>query len=1074
MNKTEATSNQKQFWLLNKLQPQNPAYNIPSLFHIKGNLNIEYFKNCLEKTIQNHEIYRTVFLWEDETLYQIINDFADLDFYLIRIGATNRESVEKMIQKKIIEPFDISRGPLFKTFLFQTDSQEFKLLFLTHHIISDLQTKNLFSTELSNLYNSISSGDRLKTDSYQYTNYSFWQSDFFKTPKFDAMLKYWQNALKGFTTYLNLPTDKPRQPVQNIKGNAVPINFSKKMTSCLKQFSRESSADIFLMLLTAYFILLYRYCKQEDIIIGVPLTNRRQEFHKNILGCFVNILPIAANISGTLSFQETLQLIRKTMLSAHRNQEVPFTNILANLPLKTDNSYNPIFQVGFTFEPPMELDLNGLKVIPEKIHNNGAQLDLFLNFWETDNELHGFFEFNTELFSVETIKRMLGNYKTLLKEIIKHPDEKIDCLDLLSNDEIKNLNRWNSTAKTLPENPLIHVQFETQSERTPHNTAFIYANERLTYEQLNIKSNQLAWYLKTSSIQPGDLVGIFMDRSINMAVSLYAVLKAGAAYVPMDPAFPEERIAYMIENSCLKTILTEEKTAQLLPDIKLTPVFLDNIQKQLEELPSTNLDINLSPENLAYVIYTSGTTGKPKGVQVPHRAVVNFLGSMAEKPGITEKDILLSVTTLSFDIAVLELFLPQTIGAATVIAGKEDVVDGTSLKGLIQTHSVSIMQATPVTWYILITAGWKGSKNFKILCGGEPVPFELARKLIKRSSSLWNMYGPTETTVWSTCCQIKDTDTQILVGRPIDNTQTYIVNRENRLNPAGITGELLIGGDGVTHGYLNRQELYEKVFIPDTVNEKPSPYPLYRTGDMACYLPDGSIKVLGRIDNQIKLRGYRIELGEIESALESHPFVHRSAVIVREDSPGDRILAAYIKLTDDSNFSESDLRGYLKNKLPGYMIPSLFVYLADMPMTQNGKIDRKSLPEPEKEKLFTDDTFFNPETSIEKDLSLLWGQVLKRKSVSTHSNFFEIGGNSLLSVQLTALIKKETGISIPIAKFYQHSTIASLSKYIDQSKDNSRLKESQLQNRHSQIKNTVKKRQLAHQRIRLKRGKNVR
>jgi len=1037
MTKYPASLIQEQFWLINKLQPNNPAYNIPSLFYLKGNLNIEALKKSLDEIVCRHDIYRTTFSREGNQLYQIVEKETKLTLQSVKLNnivqKEKKNQINYLVHQKITTPFDLANGPLLSVTLFYLGEQEYVLLLMMHHVITDLRSKQLFALELSALYTAFDSNKPipLSTPTQQYKDFASWQHKWLKEEQCYIMGDYWQRSLKDYSGYLNLPTDIPRPPVHKISGNACSFHLSKYFTTSLKKFSQSKTSNIFLILLTTYYILLFRYTDQNDIIAGVPLTNRRKDIHKNIAGCFVNILPIAIRISGNQNFEAVLKQIRQAMLGAHRNQELPFDSIFKKLLPQRDLSFNPLFQTGFTFEPPMELDLYNIEITPEKIHNQGAQLDLFFTLWEKDEEIQGFVEFNTELFEESTINRLISCYEALLQEIVSHPEDTINSLNILSEEEkYQQVVHWNSTDTDLPSTPLLHKAFEKQAVKTPDSIAIISESSQLSYRQLNNRANQLAHYLQSHGINSGSFVGVFMDRSLDMIVALYAILKAGGAYVPLDPAFPQDRIAYMLEDANLKFIITKDTIADQLPDHDSEKILIDTAWASIKNEANTNPETKLSPNNLAYVIYTSGSTGKPKGVQVPHKAVVNFLISMSQRPGITDKDTLLAVTTLSFDISVLELFLPLTIGAKIVIANQKTSSNGELLLDLLYSSKATIMQATPTTWYLLIAAGWKGSQEFKILCGGEPLPFDMAYKLTKRSSSAWNMYGPTETTIWSTCCQLTDKDVEIQVGKPIANTQVYIVNKDNQPNPIGVAGEMLIGGTGVTCGYLNRPNLTQKMFIPDIFRKNSSPHKLYKTGDMACYLPDGSIKVLGRIDNQIKLRGYRIELGEIETVLENHPSIKQAASIVREDEPGDKRLVGYSVINQGYLFSGIELQKYLKTKLPEYMVPSIFIQIETMPLTLNGKINRRALPKPDRKRESFEQIFSPPKTKIEKTLSKLWSKTLKIDEVGIHDNFFDMGGNSMLSVQLVGLLEEKLGITIPIVKFYQYPTIDTLSQYV--------------------------------------------
>jgi amino acid adenylation domain-containing protein len=1028
---------QEQFWLINRLQPDNTAYNIPSLFRLKGSLNSDFIKQSVSEITRRHEIFRTTFASENGQLQQIITDEPRCAFSSILLtdltSEQTEEKLQSLIRREVETPFDLERGPLLRVTLYRISDDEHYLLIMMHHIITDLRSKELFSAELSFLYNALTQGKPsvLPPPEQHYKNFALWQKNWLKSKQSEAMLAYWQEHLRNHSGYLNLPTDRPRQPVQILSGEAIPFHLPRFFTESLKKFSRRNSVNIFLTLLTAYLILLFRYTSQKDIVIGVPLTNRRHDPHKDILGCFVNILPLSFTISHDLTFEDVLRQVRLEMLAAHRNQEAPYELIVKSLRPKRDPSYNPLFQAGFTFEPPMELELEGVEITAQKIHNHGTQLDLFLTLWEKEEEVHGFIEYNKELFDESTLTRLAGHYETLLQSILTKPNDLISSLPFLpKSEENKILVEWNNTYRELPKKTYLHTLFEEQVLINPDAVALVFAGSHLTYQELNIRANQLAHHLLTLGVKPGTLVGVFMNRSLEMVVALLGILKAGGAYVPLDPNFPHDRLAYMLEDTGTSILLTQEHLSSNITHSNITKIHLDTQWDEIGTRSILNPAVPLAAEDLAYVIYTSGSTGKPKGVQIPHKAVVNFLLSMRRQPGITEKDALLAVTTLSFDISVLEIFLPLSVGAKTIIASRENATNGQQLLELLKKSATTIMQATPATWYLLLAAGWQGSNEFKVLCGGEALPQDLAQQLVKRSKNVWNLYGPTETTIWSTCCRLQENSPEILIGRPIDNTRIYIVNQQNQLNPLGIAGELLIGGAGVSRGYINQPALTKEKFIPDHFGSTPDSL-LYKTGDLASFMPDGNIKILGRLDNQVKLRGFRIELGEIESTLKTHPDVDQAVALIREETPGDKKLVAYITLQTGRHFSEIELRRHLKKKLPDYMLPSIIVKMDSMPLTHNGKIDRKSLPHPEMKRPELAQEFILPQSEIEKIVSHLWSKTLKIDTIGIDDNFFDLGGDSLLSVQLVMLLEKEMQTEIPVVKFFQYPTIRSFAEYLE-------------------------------------------
>ena len=580
----------------------------------------------------------------------------------------------------------------------------------------------------------------------------------------------------------------------------------------------------------------------------------------------------------------------------------------------------------------------------------------------------------------------------------------------------------------------IHQLFEEQAQRRPDAAAVISGTQSVTYKELNERSNRFAHYLRGLNVGPGKLAGICLERSAEMLIALLGILKAGAAYVPLDPDFPRDRLEYMAKDARLSVLVTQKSLVSVMQATNATTVCIDTEAEQIKKLSAESpgqlqAEQMSGPEDLAYVIYTSGSTGTPKGVQVHHSAVVNFLCSMAQKPGISEDDILVAVTTLSFDISVLELFLPLSQGACTVIASRDVAADGKLLLQTLQKTKATVMQATPVTWRMLIGAGWNGSPQIKVLCGGEAVPRDLANELIDRSPSVWNMYGPTETTVWSTSCQLQDKQGPVMIGRPIANTPVYILDQHLQPVPLGVSGELYIGGAGVSRGYLNRPDLTEKAFVKNPFSPDPSAV-MYKTGDLTRYYANGNIEFLGRIDQQIKIRGFRVELGEIETVLLEHPSIKQGVVIVREDRPGDARLVAYMVHAEGLKIDSRELRQFLRKKLPDYMIPQHFVELDTLPRTPNGKINRKALPKPDAS-MQADDNYKEPQTAIEKQLAAIWADILGTKRVGLNDSFFELGGHSVLAIQVVSAVRDSLSVDLPLRAIFETPILIDLAQHIE-------------------------------------------
>jgi amino acid adenylation domain-containing protein len=662
--------------------------------------------------------------------------------------------------------------------------------------------------------------------------------------------------------------------------------------------------------------------------------------------------------------------------------------------------------------------------------NGTAKFDLFISLVEEPDRLRGAIEYSTDLFDGKTIAQMWRHYRAVLEAIVMKPETRLSDLPLLDTEEKQRLLiAWNNTLTDYPKGRSIHRLFENQVDRSPEALALTYEGEHLTYRELNQRANRLAHYLKNAGVEREALVGICMERSAQMVVALLAVLKAGGAYLPLDPAYPEERLAFMLEDAQASIVITESGQARIAPRDGVKVVCLDAIKDWVARQSPENPATESAQDNLAYVIYTSGSTGKPKGVQIQHSGVVNFLNSMRRQPGLSSEESLLSVTTLSFDIAGLEIFLPLTVGAHVILVSREVAADGRQLLEKLQEHEATVMQSTPATWRMLLEAGWAGSQRLKILCGGEPLPQGLASQLIEKGSSVWNLYGPTETTIWSATRQVVSAAGPVSIGRPIDNTQIYILDAHFEPVPIGVAGELYIGGAGLARGYLNRPELTAEKFLPSPFGDRPGAR-LYRTGDLARYRRDGDIEVLGRIDHQVKVRGFRIELGEIESVLAKHPDIRQAVVTSQEDDRGDRRLAAFLVPKQKSAPPPSELRSFIRTQLPDYMVPSFFVTLDALPLTPNGKVNRQALAAVEAAGSEPAHGIVKPRNRLELELLRIWEEVLNIKSIGVNDNFFELGGHSIIAVRLFAQIEKKFEKKLPLATLFRAPTIEQLASYL--------------------------------------------
>jgi amino acid adenylation domain-containing protein len=758
-----------------------------------------------------------------------------------------------------------------------------------------------------------------------------------------------------------------------------------------------------------------------------------------LIGCFINVVPLRSNIEHNSSFLEFLEQVKQVSLDAYTYPNFPVEKMLSTLKNQRDASYSPWFQVLFILlnVPANNLELSGIKSTENDFNKGAATFDLTFLIEQKEQGLKCSFEYNTDLYNDDTISRLIGHFKVLLQGIVSSPATSVKQLPLLTESEKQQLLvEWNDTTADYPRSSCIHQLFEAQVAKTPDSVAVVFEDEQLTYRQLNNQANQLAHYLQSLGVGPEVLVAISVERSLEMIVGLLGILKAGGAYVPLDPSYPPDRVEYILSNSEAPVLITSSQLLSSLPKHTAKVVCLDKYFSELDQEDRENPHSEVNGQNLAYAIYTSGSTGKPKGVQICHESLVNFIHSMKHEPGLNSRDRLLAVTTISFDIHTLEIYLPLTVGGTIILVSRQVATDGLQLAAEMAKHDVTVMQATPATWRMLLTAKWAGKPNLKAICGGEALPQSLANNLLAKVASLWNIYGPTETTVWSTTGEVKadrehrHADAPESIGRAIANTEIYILDQNLQPVAIGIPGELHIGGVGLARGYIKRPELTAEKFIPNPFNPQAGSR-LYKTGDLVRYLPDGNIEYIGRIDNQVKIRGFRIELGEIESVLLQHPQIREGVVIVREDSPGDKRLVAYY-VAGNPVPAISELRSFIKQKLPDYMVPAAFVNLESLPLTPNGKIDRKSLPSPSSIYADINDEIVEPRDEYEKNLVTIWQEVLKLPSISVKDNFFDIGGDSLLAVRLSDYISSYFKTNVPLGTIFQFPTIEQLAELIKQ------------------------------------------
>jgi aspartate racemase len=1026
---------QQRLWFLHQLEKESAAYHLYTAFRLTGRLKVGILEKSLTEIIRRHEVLHTTFSMKDGNAIQIIAPVQPMTLQKVNLSSLAEQSakVQQIFTNEFHHPFDLSKGPLLRGTLLQLGEKEHVLLLTMHHIISDGWSRGIFYRELSALYDAFGNGQPspLSKLPIQYIDFAAWQRTFLQGKMLDEQLSYWKQQIDGFTT-LDLPTDKVRPPQQTFRGSRHFLSFPKSLSQAIKALSQQEGVSLFISLLTAFTILLYRYTGQDDLVIGTATANRTVPEIEDLIGCFINTLALRTKIENNPNFRELLARVKQTTLDAYEHQHLPFEKLVEELQLSRDMSRSPIFQVMLVLQNAptrRALQLTGLTLTPLMLDPGIAQFDLNCHIWEEGEELRGFFEYNTDLFEASTIERMQGHFQILLEGIVANPSQQISILPLLTKTEQRQLLvEWNHTQTEYPQDQCIHQLFEAQVEKTPDAVALVFEDQQLTYKQLNNKANQLAHYLKTLGVEPEVLVGLCVERSVEMIVGLLGILKVGGAYVPLDPDFPQKRLQFMLEDSSVPVLLSQSHLLSVLPVSTAFVIYLDSEWEHIAAGSEDNLVIQSGAENLAYVIYTSGSTGQPKGVLIEHKSMVNYLIQI-----IKHFDIgchFAMVSTIAADLGNTVLFGAFCTGGCLHVLSQENVTQSKNMADYLSRYSIDYLKIVPSHLIALQTSS--NSEDIMphklLILGGEASHLDWVKTLVTYSSqcAILNHYGPTEATIGVLTYPVeKDSlpyNCAVLpIGRPIANIQTYILDHHRKLVPIGLPGELHIGGAGLARGYLNRSDLTAEKFIKNPFSNDPDDR-LYKTGDLVRYLQDGNIEFIGRIDNQVKLRGFRIELGEIEAVLVQHPEVREAVVIIREDHPGDKRLVAYL-VPNAQEVMPSILRHFLKEKLPDYMVPSAFVQMEAMPLTPNGKIDRRALPAP-KQTQENHESFVAPQDQLEQQLANLWEKVLHVHPIGRHDNFFERGGHSLLAVTLLAQIEKAFGQGLPLITLFQAPTIA--------------------------------------------------
>lgn len=1049
----ELSYGQKALFFLYLNDPESSAYNVAFTARIISRININAFRKAIQKLINRHPSLRTNYYVKDGKPVQIIHGYKEVYLEEENVSGLNENELREKVKAVSKKPFDLESDNLLKTCLFKISEEEYILLISIHHIASDGFSMSVLLNELKYFYETetVQKHESLPPLQYKYTDYIKELDEFIKSDKGIREIEYWKEELSGELPVLNLPVDKSRPDSQTFNGDTFYFNLENELVNKLKNLAREEGTTLFVTLLSSYELFLHRYTGQDDIIVGTPTSGRFHTKFENIIGYFINPVAIRSSFEGDPLFKDYLSQIRKKVLNAITNEDVPFSLIVDSLHLKRDPSRSAIFQTFFGLQRltgednlqeiivPGNKDAKAkwgeLELRPFGISQQEGQFDLTLEFAEGKDVFSGAFKYNTDLFEKETVIKMAEHFSNLLNSIVDGRDKRISEFEFISSVE-KDLilNKWNDTKFEFGEMDLLHKLFEKQAEKTPDNTALVYSGESISYIELNQRSNQLANYFIKNGAGKGTLIGLCVERSFEMVIGLLGILKSGSAYIPIDTDYPPNRIEFMISDSNAKIIITQKRILDNITSDNAKILFIEDIIKDIQKEDSKNPEVNIGLEDPAYVIYTSGSTGTPKGVIISHRSISNHMLWMKEVFKPDERDSVLQKTPFSFDASVWEFYLPLITGGKLVMAKPEGHLDMPYLTLTIIKNDITYLQLVPSLLRMLIEEkGFEKCKSLKnIFCGGEALTYELQEKLLsKLDVNLYNLYGPTEATIDSTyfMCGKNYESRTIPIGKPVYNATAYILDKYLNPLPAGVPGELYLGGVNISKGYLNNPELTNEKFSDDKF-DKSGNGKLYKTGDLARYLKDGNIEFLGRTDHQVKLRGLRIELGEIESAIERFGTVSQAVVTVREDKPGSQRLTAYIVFEEGINNNLNDMNGtdeikdHLRNLLPSYMIPFDFVILDKFPLTPNLKIDRKALPEPKKTELNSDD-IAPPEIPSEKILLKIWKEVLGKEDIGVKDNFFNLGGDSIISIQIISKASEE-GIKITPRQMFKYQTVSEL------------------------------------------------
>ncbi len=1037
----DASLHQQRLWFLEQLEPHNVSYNVPMFLRLKIALDIPTLQQSLDALIQRHEALRTTFVAVEGLPMQVIAPTLTMplqigDIQHIAEGERDAELL-RLVTENVRRPFDLTQGPLLRGLLVKLKTEEYVLALTAHHIIFDGWSINVLLQDLASLYTAFSTSQAASLPDLpmQYRDFASQQQEYLQGEAFANQLAYWKRQLADAPASLELPTDRPRAAMQTFAGATHRIQLSQQLSTALRMLSYKERGSLYMTLITAFSTLLHRYTGQSDIAIGTVSAGRTQE-SQAVIGFFTNTLVLRTNLADNPSFHEAFRQVREVVFDALDAQDVPFELIVKEVQPNRALNANPFFQVMLAFQPSLPALIPGWEPIAMNIETGASKFDLTLNVEDFSESILCSFEYRTDLFDASTIARMANHFQTLLEAIVDNTDSSLAALPLLTEPERHQLLvEWNETAVAYPTNLCLHFMIEDQVERTPDSVAVIFEREHLTYRELDRKANSLAHFLQQRGVGPDVLVGVCMERSLEMVISLLAILKAGGAYVPLDPTYPPDRLAYMLQDAQMPLLLTQERFKAALTGTQI--VCVDTEWSTIAQQPTDRPVSDVQPHNLAYMIYTSGSTGKPKGALNTHKGICNRLLWMQDAYSLQIGEGVMQKTPFSFDVSVWEFFWPLMVEARLVVARPEGHRDTAYLAQLIEEQHITTMHFVPSMLRLFLEErNVERCQSLKrVICSGEALPFEVQQHFFERlpATELHNLYGPTEAAVDVTYWQCERNGTRRIVpiGRPIANTDLYILDAFLNPVPIGVPGELYIGGTGLGRGYFHRPELTAERFIPHPFSNRADAR-LYKTGDLVRYLSDGNIEYLGRLDHQVKINGVRIELGEIEAALDSHPAVREVVVVAQESAGGNKTLVAYVSLHQEQTASVGELRDYIKAQLPVHMVPSAFMLLPALPLLPNGKINRNALPELGASEIMKESSFVAPTSMVQQQLILLWEELLEARPIGIQDNFFHLGGHSLLAARLLSRIQQVFGKKLALPTLFAEPTIEQLARVLQQ------------------------------------------